>query len=328
MLPLQRILCPTDFSDFSFEAIEQGAQMAKHFEAELCVLHVAPTLEHTPGLTPFQDFAGVDRSQLEAATREGAERELAKLIERHHLNGVRVRALAKCGSAADEIVSAAEEEHCDLIVIATHGLTGWREYIYGSVAEKVLRIARCPVLIRRVQAEEPNLTTSLPMPPRKILCTTDWSEPSFSALQVAGEWATHFGAELCLLHVLEPMESPGLFLFREQIEEPRRLEALKQLHHVLREQLPQFASARPIVRLGSTADEIATVAEEEGADLLIIATHGASGWRSEVSGTPIEHLLFGSVTTNVVRLTSCPLLTVRLPPESGAFQRELTPSGD
>lgn len=60
MLPLQRIVCPTDFSDFSCQAIEKGAELARHFEAELCVLHVAPTLEHTPGLTPFQDFAGVN----------------------------------------------------------------------------------------------------------------------------------------------------------------------------------------------------------------------------------------------------------------------------
>lgn len=72
--------------------------------------------------------------------------------------------------------------------------------------------------------------------------------------------------------------------------------------------------------MGSAADEIAAVAEEEDADLLVIATHGTSSWRTALSGTPIEHLLFGSVTTNVLRLTSCPILTVRLPPEPGVFE--------
>ncbi len=317
MLPLQRILCPTDFSDFSYGAIEKGAELAKHFGAELCVLHVTPTLQHTPGLTPFPEFAGVDPSQWETATQEGAERELGELVERHHLNGVRVRALVRRGDPADEIVSAADEEKCDLIILPTHGLTGWRHNIFGSVAEKVLRVAHCPVLVRRVQAAE---AVGAVTPPRKILCSTDFSEPSFAALQVAGEWATHFGAELCLIHVVEPQGSPGLFLWKEDIEAAMRIEAVQQLDTILRERLPQLASARSIVRMGSAADEIAAAVAEENADLLIIATHGASGWRGALSGTPIEHLLFGSVTTNALRLTSCPILTVRLPPESGVFE--------
>lgn len=317
MLPLQRILCPTDFSDFSYGAIEKGAALAKHFGAELCVLHVTPTLENTPGLTPFQEFVGMDPSQYETATWEGAERELCGLIERHHLKDVRVRALVRRGDPADEIVGAADEEKSDLIVIATHGLTGWRQNIFGSVAEKVLRIAHCPVLVRRVQASEP---VAVIISPRKILCSTDFSEPSFAALKVAGEWATHFSAELCLIHVVEPQVSPGLMLWKEDIEEAMQAEAVQQLHTILRDRLPQLASARPIVRRGSAADEIAVAVVEENADLLVIATHGASGWRAVVSGTPIEHLLFGSVTTNALRLTSCPILTVRLPPEAGVFE--------
>ena len=312
MLPLKRILCPTDFSDYSYEAIEKGADLAKHFGAELCVLHVTPTLQNTPGLTPFPEFVGIDPADLETAIREGAERELGELIERHHLNGVRVRALVRRGSPADEIVSAADEEKCDLIILPTHGLAGWRHNIFGSVAEKVLRIAHCPVLIKRVQASEAAAGVK---PIGKILCSTDFSEPSLAALQIAGEWATHFGAELSVVHVMEPLESPGLLLSREQIEQAMQAEAVQQLQNIVRERLPKLASARPIVRKGSAADEIAAAVAEENADLLVIATHGASGWRAALSGTPIEHLLFGSVTTNVLRLTSCPILTVRLPPE-------------
>jgi len=322
MLPLKRILCPTDFSDFSYEAIEKGAELARQFEAELCVLHVTPTLQNTPGLTPFPEFAGIDPSQYETATREGAEREMGELIERHRLKGIRVRALVRRGSPADEIVSVADEEKADLIILATHGLTGWRSHIFGSVAEKVLRVARCPVLVKRVQTTEAANTRfmDLTTPPRKILCSTDFSEPSFAALQVAGEWAAHFGAELCLIHVVEPLESPGLIMSREQIEEAMQAEAVQQLHAVLRERLPQLAAARPMVRKGSAADEIAAAAEQEDIDLIVIATHGSSGWRTIVSGTAVERILFGSVTTNVVRLTRCPILTVRLPPEPGVFQ--------
>lgn len=149
MLPLKRILCPTDFSDFSYDAIEKGVELAKHFEAELCVLHVTPTLENTPGLTPFQEFAGVDSAHLETAAWNHAERELADLIKRHHLTGVQVCSLVRRGLPANEIVVTAKEEKFDFIVIATHGLTGWRHQIFGSVAEEVLRMARCPVLVTR-----------------------------------------------------------------------------------------------------------------------------------------------------------------------------------
>jgi nucleotide-binding universal stress UspA family protein len=161
---------------------------------------------------------------------------------------------------------------------------------------------------------------NLATPPRKILCSTDFSEPSYAALKVAGEWATHFGAELCLIHVVEPIETPGMLLSSEHIEEAMQAEAVQRLHTVLREHLPQLAAARPIVRKGSAADEIAVTAEQENADLIVIATHGSSGWRAVVSGTVVERILFGSVTTNVLRLTSCPVLTVRLPVEPSVFE--------
>lgn len=157
------------------------------------------------------------------------------------------------------------------------------------------------------------------LPLRKILCSTDFSQPSFAALKVAGEWAAHFGAELCLVYVVEPMESPGLVLSMDEIEESMQADAAQRLRAVLDERLPQLPSARPIVRMGSAADQIAQAVADEKADLLVIATHGASGWRNIVSGTGVEHLLFGSVATNVLRLTLCPVLTVRLPLEVGVI---------
>lgn len=316
MLPLKRIICPTDFSDFSYEAIEKGAELARHFGAELCLVHVTQLIHPIQGMSPYAGHAGFDTPEYEQVVCEGAERELGEVMARHHLNDVRVRYVVRRGSPADEIVAAADEEKADLIILPTHGLTGWRSHIFGSVAEKVMRLARCPVLLKRARdAEQTMDAVELATMPRRILCSTDWSEPSFAALQVAGEWATHFGAELCLIHVVEPMGSPGLILSREEIEESMQSDALQHLQQVLHEQLPQVASARAIVRIGSAADEIAAAAIDENADLVVIATHGASGWHAVLSGTRIEHLLFGSVATNVVRLTTCPVLTVRLPLE-------------
>ncbi|RYX83862.1 universal stress protein [bacterium] len=151
------------------------------------------------------------------------------------------------------------------------------------------------------------------LPLHKILCSTDFSEPSFVALKIAGEWAKHFGAELCVIHVVESMENPGLILSTEEIEVSMRIEALRRLHEVVGDHLADIGSVHPIVAIGSPADEIAASAERENVDMLVIATHGLSGWRYIASGSLVDRIWFGSVATNVMRLAHCPILTVRLP---------------
>ena len=152
------------------------------------------------------------------------------------------------------------------------------------------------------------------LPLHTILCSTDWSELSYAALEVAGEWADHFGAALYLLHVVKPLENPGLLLSSEQIEESMRADAEQQLFQVLRERVPTIPSARALVATGNPAAEIAKVAARENADLLIIATHGQSHWHHISSGVLMDRIGFGSVAAGVVQLVECPVLTVRGPP--------------
>lgn len=308
MLPLRKILCPIDFSDFSRHAMNQAGELAAQFDAELCLLHVTQPIQPISGLSPFPQSVTYDAPALEKSVREGADEQLRELIERHPLPNVRVRPLVQHGYAADEIVSVAAQEDAGLIVLATHGLTGWRQALFGSVTERVLRLASCPVLIAR--AEEPGGASLLPL--RKLVCSTDFSEPSYAALDVASEWAAYFNAELCVVHVVEPQEQPGFVLEKWQIEEAMQSEAVQQLNQVVEERLPQAAGLRPVVGVGRAADEIAAIAEEGEADLIVIATQGAGGWRAFLSGTAVERLLFGSVTTSVMKLVSCPILTVRM----------------
>lgn len=154
MLPLQKIICPTDFSNFSYSALEKANELAAHFGAELCVLHVTEPVTMIYGISSFPGSITWDLPAYEQAVFESAEQELAKLVERHHFKTLKVRSMVRRGNPADEIVSAAAQEGADLIVIATHGLTGWRQHIFGSVAEKVLRLAHCPVLVTRVAKPE------------------------------------------------------------------------------------------------------------------------------------------------------------------------------
>ena len=143
MLPFKKILCPTDFSEPAFVALKRAEELARHFEAELIVAHVIPTL---PGPHLFPDPQAsfnfdVPLYQQELAIK--AEQMLKDLVSHHKVES---RNLVTTGEAAPEILRIAHQEHVDLIVIASHGLTGWRRLVFGSVAEKVVRQASCPVL--------------------------------------------------------------------------------------------------------------------------------------------------------------------------------------
>ncbi|UCF36299.1 MAG: universal stress protein [Acidobacteriota bacterium] len=145
MLPVKRVLAPTDFSDVSVETVRNASELAGHFGAELMVAHVIPPIPTLPS-DPHYNF---EVPAYQDALRENAERQLADTISNQVAQGIRTRTLVSYGDPAREIVRLAEEEEVDLIVIATHGLTGWQHIVFGSVAEKVVRTARCAVLTVR-----------------------------------------------------------------------------------------------------------------------------------------------------------------------------------
>ncbi len=144
---------------------------------------------------------------------------------------------------------------------------------------------------------------------RRVLVPVDFSDHSQNALRYAVAFASQFGAELILVHIVEQMVYPGDWMYpplassdfatekREQI-----LERLKQLSAGV------GVKARQIVRLGRAWQEVVEIAKEQKADILIIATHGYTG---------LKHVLLGSVAEKIVRHAPCPVLTVR--PEERDF---------
>ncbi len=145
MLPFKKILAPTDFSEASIRAIEQAAELAKFFAGELCLVHV---VEPMPATSPEFDY-GFDVTGYEPGLYSSAEERLQEVLERVPKE-IKARAVIRYGDASREVVRIAREEEVQLIVIATHGLTGWRHLVFGSVAEKVVRLAQCPVLTLRL----------------------------------------------------------------------------------------------------------------------------------------------------------------------------------
>ena len=149
MLPVKNILCPTDFSDPSYEALKAADELAAHFGAALHIINVVP-------LVPIVEAPiGVESASFNVASYqqelEGqAQKSLKNLAEQKITRGVTAVTEVLIGNAAGEVIRYAGEKGVDLIVIATHGLSGWRRFISGSTTEQIVRQASCPVLtIRR-----------------------------------------------------------------------------------------------------------------------------------------------------------------------------------
>lgn len=147
MLPIKKILCPVDFSEHSYKALKAAEELALHFSAELYVMHVVslvPAVAAPTGAMVF-DIVGY-QNELEAS----AKKHLHDAIKTRVSKQLKAKPILVTGVDADEIVRCAEEQDVDLVVISTHGRTGFRHLIFGSVAEKIVRYSNRPVLTIRV----------------------------------------------------------------------------------------------------------------------------------------------------------------------------------
>ena len=142
MLPLKTILCPLDFSEASLHALKAAADFASHFEAQLHLLHVPPLAPPFPA-----DFAAVAGATDEERLTQSSERlqAVADALPPH----IKRTLFVRMGHAANEVSCYADEIGADLIVISTHGETGWKHLAFGSVAESIIRGTTRPVLTVR-----------------------------------------------------------------------------------------------------------------------------------------------------------------------------------
>jgi nucleotide-binding universal stress UspA family protein len=202
---------------------------------------------------------------------------------------------AREGHPVEEILRLAQDPGWDLVVLGTHGRTGFRSLLSGRVAEKILRGAHCPVLALRSHRRPPRVK-----PVSTILHPTDFSKLSEPARKVSRELARDLGARLVLLHVATPeVGYPEVGPFEvDQQEDRDRLDEM-------RAQLDGYDLKEPIeveaVR-GEVVPEVLRAAEARGCDLIVMGTHGRTG---------LSRLLMGGVAEAVLRRAPCPVLVVR-----------------
>lgn len=145
---IKTILVPIDFSDCSRKALRYAIPLAREHKATLTLLYIVPPI-YTVG-----EFGGVEYPQLQAEMHANGVKELKKLNDVEVKGVVPAETLVRLGAPAHEIIETAKALESDLIVISTHGRTGLKHLLLGSVSEHVVRRSPCPVLIVREKEHE------------------------------------------------------------------------------------------------------------------------------------------------------------------------------
>jgi nucleotide-binding universal stress UspA family protein len=297
MIRFERILCPTDFSRFSFRAADYAVALARHYDGEVHFLHVIPQVLMHPDQYPYLAQPVLPDPEV----RERALERLDAFVALSRAEGVRTRFSLAEGAPVGSILSAATSDSSDLICLGTHGREGVERLVLGSVAEKVLRKSSCPVLTVSQGREE---RTSQPAAFESILCAVDFSTLSLKAVEYCLSLAQEAGGRLVLFNAIEWVPDEPLWEstatlaeYRAQMEE----EVRKRLSEIVPADVRNWCEVDTVVRSGKPYREILSVAGDSKIDLIVMGVRGRN---------PLDVMLFGSTAQHVVRHAVCPVLTI------------------
>jgi nucleotide-binding universal stress UspA family protein len=295
MIRIAHVLCPVDVSETSQHALDHAAAIARWYEARLTLLYVFANL-------PAMDLPPL---VLEDADRERLMTKLRQMTA--HVPpevpvDIRIR---EAEYVHEEILGQLAATDADLLVLGTHGRSGFQRLFLGSVTEKVIRKATCPTLV--VPPRAPDVPAGSPIQFRRILCAVDLSASSLDALAYAIEMAEETDAQLTALHVVEfppvSVGEPGAPVpDLSRVREAAAAEARRRLHRLIPEQARTYCTVDTAVVEGRAYREILRYITARQSDLVVMGVHGRGA---------LDLLVFGSTTHHVVRASACPVLIVR-----------------
>lgn len=281
MVQIRRILCPVDLSDYSRHALDHAIALARWYRAKITVLHVfapvpAPApLPGAPGFVAVLPPPGDPEAMLVA---------VARFVNPDASPDVSIEIVTREGDPVRCILAETEDDEPDLLVLATHGRTGFDRFVLGSVTEKILRRVNCPVL--SVPPRAPHLSPSDPVTYKRILCPTDFSASATHALKHAVALAEEADAHLTVLHVSEDATTePG-----------------NSLADVVPPGVDTYCTVETLSAAGRPYREIVRIAAEREIDLIVMGVRRRGA---------VDMMLFGSTAQHVIRLAHCPVLTLR-----------------
>lgn len=296
---ITRILVPIDFSRVSLRAVPYALAVSRQYRANVHLLHAVDTTQYLS-----RSLLSLS-APIRAEVNERLMKRLQTVASRYNTDGAMRELRPREGSPFKEICTAAQQVGADLIVIATHGYTGYRRAFLGSTAERVVQHSHIPVLVvrrplaHRNGAHEQRTRTEFRL--RKILVPTDFSKCARVAFDYAVELARDFKAELRLVHVINPNAYP----FGDEFAALHAARLMREGSQASQKQMRKMASSSKLpysvrVEHGLPAREICEAANED-VDLIVTSTHGR---------TSLSHVLIGSTAEHIVRYARCPVLVI------------------
>lgn len=288
---ISTIILPLDGSVLAERALPYAATLARQSDGRVILVEA---VEAHP-------FLGIDLSEAQIAVVDQAESSLQRAARRLDDVGAAAETHVYYDDPVHAILDAADRHAADLIVMSTHGRSGVGRMLYGSVTDQILRRAAVPVLVVPSIVDHPWSADR----PLSLLVPLDGSELAEEVLLAADTLIAAGQTRLTLLRVVEPPTYPiygdgyAYVPFDEEAEVGTATSYLDEQVVKMRE---RGYEASGKVTVGDPAGTIAAVAREEGADLIVMATHGHGG---------ISRLLLGSVATSTLRQTTVPLLLAR-----------------
>jgi nucleotide-binding universal stress UspA family protein len=292
MLEIRVIICPIDFSSISVRAYRHALSLAEHYQARLLAVHIVEEWRH-----PSADFAAsaYDLNEFYKGLHETGSRRLREFVKSHTHDEMEPELIVERGTAPDSILTLAQTQMADVLVMGTHGQRGFDRLVLGSTTDRVMRTAPCPVIVvppQDTMAAGDDLHNIRHL--KRILFCADFSTNSEGALRYAISVAVEYDAELILVHVLE--EGVGVDRVAENTTK-----AMEQLNRLL--PVGALRKIRTAVLDGKPYRELIRYALEEQPDLVAMGVRGRGA---------LDIAVFGSTTYRVMQLGACPVLAVHV----------------
>ena len=297
MIEIRRVLCPIDFSECSRHALHHAIAVARWYDSTLTVLHVVANL-------PTMDVPGVPLSAVDRERVMAEMRCFTGQIPPEISISLLVR---EASDIRRQILAEAQALRSDLIVIGSHGRSGVERLLLGSVTEKVVRKAPCPVMVVPPRAPDAAGAGLIHGGRPRILCAVDFSDASLGALEYAISLAEEADADLTLFHsievppeLLEHIPVPPDFNV-DQCHAAARAACLQRLRELTPPSVRTYCHVDTAVAEGAAYRQILRLSAEQKTDLIVMGVHGRGA---------VDLLLFGSNTARVIRAATCPVLIV------------------
>ena len=302
MIAMRRILCGVDFSDHSKRALDHALTIAAWYDSTVTVLHVSPVMP----VAAYVSGSGMPAyTTMTTEARDALKQSLCRFAGHDAGAAARQELEIAEGGTAETILARARALPADLLVLGTHGRSGFERWVLGSVAERVLRLAPCPVLT------VPRAAGAAPILFKRIVCAIDFSDCSIFALGYATSLAQQANAQLTVVHVIELPPDIPREVHETVLAGPRSLreyialaeeEGRGRLDDAVADREHASVTVDKVLAAGKPYREILRVAAEHSADLLVLGVHGRGA---------LDRMFFGSTTQHLVRQATCPVLTLR-----------------